>query len=439
MRLGRSATSRFVKLLELFAILPALAGLSCTDGLPGSEDGRPNIVIIVTDDQPSSTLAHMSHTNELLIREGTLFENFLINDPICCPSRATILLGQYRHNHLLEWHPTGCSYRFFEKGMHRRALGSLLGESGYRTGYVGKYLNDYDTYLERIGSYGSGDHLLVGWDEFHVLLKRAYYGFRMDQNGEVLRYLPLRGRYQTDVLSELARKFIRTSVDAGRPFFLFVAPDAPHESLVPASRHREQLDDARAPRGPSFNERDVSDQPSLRNVPLLSEEQVDAIDARYREVLRTLLAVDEMVKDIVDLLRELGALEKTYLLFTSDNGVHNGEHRIWGGKGTPFEESVRLWLAVRGPGVEKGRVLPQLTANVDILPTVLDIAGVEAEESIDGRSLLPLFGRNAMDVPWRNAIVLESSHERRNQGIPRFIAVWLERSACLREGHLGVI
>jgi arylsulfatase A-like enzyme len=155
--------------------------------------------------------------------------------------------------------------------------------------------------------------------------------------------------------------------------------------------------------------------------------EIAEADKNYRMQLQSLLAVDEMVRDLIGVLTDSNLLEDTYFFFLSDNGLHFGEHRIVWGKGTPFEESVRVPLVVRGPGVERGREVSRLTNNADLLPTLLDLVGETPSERVDGRSIAPLFGPDAADTPWRNTIVLESRHEQRNQGVPPFGAVRSER------------
>jgi arylsulfatase A-like enzyme len=390
------------------------------------EPPRPNFVIVLTDDQAYSTLPFMQHTQKLLVEEGTSFTNFFINDPICCPARGTIFLGEYHHNHLLETHPKGCSYRFFEEGKHLRSMGKLLQNAGYRTSYIGKPLNSYHLYLEQAGPDDSGDHLLDGWSEYHAIVNRSYYGFKLHENGAIRSIPADRARYQTDVLSRIGQDFIEASSEAAEPFLLFISPDAPHAPSKPAIRHRNKFPNRRAPRVPSFNEADVSGQPALEQSPLMGFGKIMKADTNYRLQLQSLLAVDEMVRDLVAKLSETQQLEDTYFFFLSDNGLHFGEHRIVWGKGTPFEESVRVPLVVRGPGVERGAEISRLTNNADLLPTLLDLVGETPGERVDGRSLAPLFGPDAKEKPWRNAIVLESRHEVRNQGVPPFGAVRTE-------------
>jgi len=405
----------------------ASAILSCGDWPGPAAPRKPNIVVIVTDDQSSSMLPYMKHTQKLLVEQGTSFSNFFINDPICCPSRVTMLLGQYRHNHQLEVHPTGCGYRFYRQGMHRHALGKRVRDAGYRTGFIGKYLNSHDRYVQQASVENAGKELLDGWDDYHVSLRLRYQGFSLHENGKMVSYPNSDANYQTDVFARLSTQFVRTSVQEGKPFFLFISTNAPHTPATSAARHRSLFVGTRAPRGPSFNEQDVSGQPGLRASPPLTPRQIARIDRTYRRALRSLQAVDELVFDVVQELDRLGQLDDTYVFFASDNGLHFGEHRIEWGKGTPYEEAVRVPFVVRGPGVAKNRVRSEITSNVDILPTVLDILGQRPDERIDGRSLRPLFRSEVDATSWRKAITLESRHEARNQGVPAFGALRTER------------
>ncbi len=386
-----------------------------------------NVVLIVTDDQPSSTLGHMPHVQRRLVREGLLFERFFLNDPICCPSRTTLLLGQNRHNHHLETDEAGCATRFFIEGNHRQTLVRLIGAAGVRTGMVGKYLNQYDLYLDQFGDERGDDSLRLGWDDFHVSFNRAPVDFVLQENGKLVLYDSRPALYQTDALSDIALRFVRVAARNGQPFFLYIAPEAPHEGFPPAARHRELFAGEGAPRPPSFDEADVSDKASAAPAERLTEEQIAAIDGRYRGMLRALQGVDELVENLVRTLEATGQLDRTYILYASDNGYHFGEHRFLRGKGTPYEESVRAPLVVRGPGVPRGERRRQLVSNVDVFPTVVDLLGIELDADtaarVDGRSLRPLLAPGAADLPWRTGLVLESTHFLRNQGVPRFAAL----------------
>jgi arylsulfatase A-like enzyme len=420
---GQEAGRPMMRAAWLPLAAAALAGTACE---PAVVDERPSIVVVVTDDQAFSTLAYMPAVGEHLVAAGVSLENFLINDPICCPSRATLLLGQYRHHHQLEWHQRGCTFRFLEQGQHEQALGVLLKERGYRTGFFGKYLNDYRQYLIETQETPDQRRALLGWDDYRILLERAFFGFVLHENGKVVPYAKEEDLYQTDVLARYAVDFIEQSGD--EPFFLFVAPDAPHWPAEPAPRHRDRFGDLRAPRVPSFNEADVDDKPSRRSRPEpFDVSQVAKIDQVYQRMVRSLLAVDEMVDAIVAELRRTGRLDRTYFFYTSDNGYHYGEHRIPWGKATPYEESVRVPFVVRGPGIARGERRSQLAANLDLLPTVLDVVGAELPEGADGRSLLPLLAPGGESAPGRRALLLESVAEQRNDGVPSFVGLRTER------------
>lgn len=410
------------------AVSLALAGC-------GDSPYRPNVVLIVTDDQAASTLEHMPFVERDLVRQGVTFENFILNDPICCPSRVTILLGQHRHNHQLEVGvPGGCAHRFLEDQEEGRTIGALIQGAGYQTGIVGKYLNSYKKYLEqRLGK--EGNPLLTGWDDYHVLVGfTRYYDFFSDENGELVRHDQKPLTYQTDYLSQRAQAFIRSAAPSGKPFFLYVAPEAPHNPTDPAVRHRRAFKGVRAPRVPSFNQADVSTQPSLKHARRLDRKDLTSLDIRYRRHLQALQAVDELVRDLVATLEAAGVADQTFILFTSDNGHHFGEHRIAEGKATPFEESIRVPLIVRGPGVPRDRVLPQLISNVDIHPTLLDLLQLETDPRVDGRSLLPLLRDSADAPPWRTAVVIESVSDNRNQGVPPFHGIRTDRYKLIRYG-----
>ena len=414
------------RVAALTAGLLALAGC-------GDAPRRPNIVLIVTDDQAASTLAHMPFVERDLVRQGVTFENFILNDPVCCPSRVTILLGQYRHNHQLEvGHPGGCAYRFLEDQDEEQTIGALIQGAGYRTGIVGKYLNSYKDYLEsRIGK--DGNPLLTGWDDYHVLAGfTRYYDFFSDENGELVRHDEKPFTYQTDYLSQRAQAFIRRAARADEPFFLYIAPEAPHAPTDPAVRHHRSFKGARAPRVASFNQADISTQPSLKDVPLLNRRETVHVDLRYRRQLEALQAVDELVRDVVATLEATGVADQSFIFFTTDNGHHFGEHRIAEGKATPFEESIRFPLIVRGPDVPRDRVLGQLVSNVDLHPTLLDLIGLDTNPGVDGASLLPLL-RDSTDAPaWRTAVVIESIADNRNQGVPAFHGIRTGRYKLIR-------
>jgi arylsulfatase A-like enzyme len=282
-------------------------------------------------------------------------------------------------------------------------------------------------YLDRAGPGDDGDHLLAGWSDYHAIVMPSYYGFQLHENGQIRTLPSEKSSYQTDVLSKLGQDFIKQSAGSDEPFLLFIAPDAPHEPAIPARRHLGKFSRRKAPRSPSFNEADIRGQPGLSRTSPIPDARIAEIDERYRKTLRSLQAVDEMIRDLVSTLSGNDELADTYIFYLSDNGLHFGQHRIVWGKGTPYEESVRVPLIVRGPGVEAGRTLSRLITNADLLPTLLDLAGRKPPDNIDGRSFASLLGPDAESQPWRNAIPLESRHAVRNSGVPAFGAIRTER------------
>jgi arylsulfatase A-like enzyme len=221
--------------------------------------------------------------------------------------------------------------------------------------------------------------------------------------------------YQTDVLSQKSVSFIRSSAKAGRRFFLYLAPSAPHGPATPAPRHESLFAEVTAPRTASFNKEDVGDKPGyIRDTSSLSQADVDTIDERYRDRLRALQAVDEMVAEIVTTLKDTGTLSNTYIFFTSDNGYLLGQHRQTD-KGVPYEEAIAVPLLVRGPGIAAGRSIDQLASNIDLAPTIATLARASVPRFVSGRSLVPLL-QGSQPRTWRKATI--SQYYREGNGDP---------------------
>jgi N-acetylglucosamine-6-sulfatase len=260
-----------------------------------------------------------------------------------------------------------------------------LRAAGYHTTFVGKYLN--------------GDPLAAppGWSDWHALKYHRYnmYGYGISHNGVERRYGTAPADYQTDVLADLAVDAVKARAPAAQPFFLWVAPAAPHSETAdgtvgpdsgprPAPRHVGTYGSEPLPRPPSFNEADMGDKPSyLRNK---ATTDVESLTKRFRNRIEALRAVDELVERVVGALRDSGELGNTLLIFTSDNGFLLGQHRVIG-KTWVYEESMRVPLLVRGGGFPAGRTASQLVANIDLAPTILQAAGASAGRTMDGRPL----------------------------------------------------
>jgi arylsulfatase A-like enzyme len=235
------------------------------------------------------------------------------------------------------------------------------------------------------------------------------FNYTMNINGTAVPYGSSDSDYLTDVLSNASADFIRRSVDQfpSQPFMLYIAPYTPHTPATPAPRHLSAFKGIQAPRTSSFNESDMSDKPNwIRSLPLLNSKQVSSIDKLYRKRRQTLLSVDDLIQNVVNTLQAKGQLANTYIFFTSDNGYHQGQHRMPSGKNTGFEEDIRIPLMVRGPGVPSHKTVDHLTANVDYASTFAEIAGVSIPSFVDGRSLMP-FLRGQNPSSWRKALLLE--------------------------------
>jgi len=378
---------------------------------PGSSakaKARPNIVVIETDDQTLDSMRVMSSTLRLLGKEGTTFDQNFVSFSLCCPSRSTFLTGQYAHNHgVLGNSPPAGGYHKLD---HSNTLPVWLQRAGYYTAEVGKYLNGY----------GKPNPLEIppGWNEWHAGVNLAFTGGTMNENGKLVQLPKNESGYQTDVWARIARDVIHRRAPS-QPFFLWLTPHVPHSggpadaddpkgvaTTRPAARHRDKFSSEQLPMSPSFNEADVSDKPAaMRNRPLLTPERIAGMREAYQQQLEALLAVDEAVAGIIDELRSSGELSNTVVIYTDDNGFFYGEHRVPAGKVLLYEPSIHVPLLIRGPGIPKGRHLKQIVANIDLAPTILDLANAKAGRTMDGRSLLPLFKNPKLE--WGRDLVIE--------------------------------
>jgi arylsulfatase A-like enzyme len=387
--------------------------LTATASAPSAVGGRPNIVVIMTDDQTAASIAKMPLTTQLIGGAGTTFTNSFVSNALCCPSRATFLTGQYSHNNGV-WsntRPDG-GYRQLD---NTNTLAVWLKNGGYRTAHIGRYLRGYGMVNQR--------EIPPGWTEWYGgvgVSSAKYFGYTLNENGVLKTYRrdSQENNYQTDVETRKATEFIARSAGDTAPFFLSIGYLANHEERhgqlltppLPAKRHRGAFANEPLPRPPSFDEADVSDKPeAIRNLPLFSPEALARITRLYRTRLATLLAVDEGVRDIVAALQAHGKLDNTVIIFTSDNGFATGEHRIELGKMQIYEEVNRVPLLIRGPGVAH-QVRDELVVNVDLAPTIVALAGITANRTMDGISLVPLLTNQA--VTWRSSFLLEGASRR---------------------------
>lgn len=389
--------------------------------LPGSAAAQtvpPNIIVINTDDMNAVETPFMPNLQEHIADRGVTFSNAFVTTAICCPSRASLLTGLYAHNHGVlsnKSGPKGGWAAFRDLGNESATVATALQSAGYRTGLVGKYLNGY-------GDDSSWEIIPPGWEAWYALVSgQSYYNFALSEMGQFVQYGATEEDYQTDVLNGHAVGFVGAAEYDPRPFFLYIAPAAPHSPWAPAPRHQNEFPGALVPRVPSFNESDVDDKPLwIRDKLPLSDAQVSRLDDDYRARLQTLLAVDDMIGSLIDKLTQVGILDNTVIIFTSDNGWHQGEHRLTVSKGTAFEESIRVPLLIRGPRLPSGVVREQFALNIDIAPTLTNFASTDMAREVDGRSLIPLLRVNPVSS-WRTRFLVDL--QALNGRIPIFHAL----------------
>lgn len=396
-KLSRNGALLVVAAAVTTVLAPAASSQPGTSAAPVQD--HPNIVVIMTDDQNVSSMSVLVRTRQLLGANGTTFANSFVSYPLCCPSRATYLTGQYPHNHdVMGNSPPDGGYAMLRGN---ETVPVWLSRAGYATTHVGKYLNGYGTQ--------NPAEIPPGWAEWHGLVDPSTYrmwGYTINNNGTPRTYgqqdVEDPTLYQTDVLTAFATDYIDRKAPSEQPFLLSFAPLAPHAEVGwasmngnrnprPAPRHRGAFAGAALPQPPSFNEADVSDKPTqVRQLPLLNAQDIAGITKDYRSRLESLLAVDEAVAAIVAAVQRNGELDNTVFLFTSDNGWLQGEHRIPRGKVHAYEESSRVPLILRGPGVPAGVSTQAFVSNVDLAATILDAADATAAITIDGRSLISI-------------------------------------------------
>jgi arylsulfatase A-like enzyme len=385
------------------------AGFSPSSATPtrssGPTSSSPDIVLILTDDQRWDTLWAMPKVRRLLVGPGVRFTNGFVVNPLCCPSRASILTGRYSHGTgvYTNFAPTG-GFPVFDP---TTTIATVLHQRGYRTALIGKYLNGY-----------LGTGVPPGWDRWAAFNGPhggiSYVDYTMSLDGVERRFGASPADYSTDVLARRAVRFIK---ETDGPFFLYFAPSAPHMPAVPAPRDDDALPSIAPFRPPSFNEADISDKPLwLQSTPRYDETLAARVDGIRSRQLRSLPPVDDAVERIVNALRASGVLHRTLIVFMSDNGFLHGEHRL-GGKQAPYEESIRVPLILRYDPLTIGRGTdPRIALNIDLAPTFADAAGTHLDGA-DGRSLLDLLRRPA--APGRRWFLIEHVEDSSQLYLPR--------------------
>jgi N-acetylglucosamine-6-sulfatase len=421
--------------MGLLALLCLLAGASPHGpSATAATPQPPSFVVIQTDDQTldglyasfgQPKLQAMPNTLNLIAKRGETFNNYYVSYPLCCPSRVSLLTGRYAHNNGVKGNvqPNGGYFGFSFRAAYTHNLATWLQGAGYRTIHVGKFLNGYGD-----EPYSNGTEVPPGWSAWHTVLNadtdHYYYGYKLNNNGAIegpygdpgswdtreygtrddigCPFAPLNGLpcyYETDTLTNFATQELRET-SPEQPFYLQLDYTAPHGDFrhpagpEPAPREYDWFKGAPLPhnRGQGFDEGNVSDKPRfIREAPYLSLSDIHTYRVYWDKQLEAERGIDDGVKLLIDTLGSLHRLRNTYVLFTSDNGFFFGEHRLIGGKFLAYEPSTHLPFLIRGPHIRAGTETNELVGNIDIAPTILELAGVEADKSIDGRSMTPFF------------------------------------------------
>jgi N-acetylglucosamine-6-sulfatase len=368
---------------------------------------RPNIVFVLTDDLSMDLLRYMPAVQALEAR-GTTFDNYFVSDSLCCPSRASIFTGDFPHD-------TGV---FTNAGTHggmgawighqdeRHTFNVALQQAGYRTAMMGKYINGY---LEGPGrSPVPNDYVAPGWDEWDVAgWGYPEFDYKMNIDGTVRHFGHRPRDYLTNVLARRGVQFINQSAQSKRPFFLELATFSPHSPYTPAPRDAHAFPGLQAPRPPSFDTLPTNPPAWLANHPPLTPGQQTRINWAVRRRVQAVQSVDRMLTAVQAALAQRHLLGNTYVVFSSDNGLHTGEYRMMPGKLTAFDTDIHVPLVVAGPGVPAGGSTQAMTENVDLADTFAAMGGVQM--SSDGTSLLPLLHGTPV-AGWRNAVLIEHHH-----------------------------
>ena len=384
------------------ALLAVIGGALVAREAMGAASSQKNVIFILTDDMTYSELSAMPNVQSLIAAQGTSFNEAYISFPLCCPSRATMMSGQYMHNHGVHGNfpPNGGWPKF--RSHESNDLPVWLQDDGYYNVHIGKYLNGY----------GTLDNTLPvpqGWDEWYgkVSEDALYFNYQLiEKTGplatpHITFYGDQPSDYQTDVFTDRAVDFVKDSGVSRQPFWLNLWFNSPHGPFDPAPRDAYRFAGTPLPKLPGFNEKDISDKPKWFRKQArkrINKKQANLIDNERRRQEEQLASVDQAVADLVQSLKDKGILDDTYIIFSSDNGFFRGEHRIVTGKYLPYDPASRVPLIIRGPGIPAGGVSNELVWNGDIPQTILQIASGSQMESLDGRSFL-----SYAENPWQRS------------------------------------